>query len=139
MDELMARLQTERPASMTVRKEDGPGGEGHSWFVEPCIRSASPIWVMGKFWNDATVGFGRSSCRIELWQIGHTDPEAARRNLEAVCRLVMDGRLTEWRQDERSCRYEFEESDGRRWGGRANSLFRRRWRNQERFAPYVGR
>lgn len=137
VDQLIERLEFDHPHSMTVQKEDGPDGEGHSWFIDPCLPSASSIWIDGKYWDDATVSFGRSSCRVELWQLGKTDPDTARANLESVCRLVVAGRLTEWRQDDRSCRYEFEEPDGARWGGRANSLFRRRWRHEEHFDPYA--
>lgn len=136
MDDVVHRIEAEHPGTIEIRKGPGPGGEGWAWEIQPRASAASPIWIIGKYWNDATVGFGRSSGRIELWQLGKTEAPAAAANLERVVRAVVEGRLTERRQDARSCQYEITWSDGTKSKGRANSLFRRRWRVVEHFQPY---
>ena len=138
VDDLISRLEADYPGAMTVRKNPTRVGDAaQSWFIEPVRPSASPLWIIGEGWKDATVGFGRSSGRIELWQMGKATPTAAPANLERVCRSVIEGRLTEWRQNDRACRYDLVLPEGAHYIGRANSLFRRRWRTVESFAPYL--
>ena len=68
--------------------------------------------------------------------MGKTTPVEAELNLEKVCRSVIEGRLTEWRQNGRKCRYEIVLPDGEVMHGMANAFFRRRWKITERFGPY---
>jgi hypothetical protein len=138
VDELVTRLQTDYTGTLTVRKDPAqPGDSARAWSIQPVRDSASPLWIVGVGWNDVTVGFGRSSSRIELWQMGKVIPSVALANLERVCRSVIEGRLTEWRQDRRACRYDLVLPDGTHYVGRANSLLRRRWRTVETFSSYA--
>jgi len=121
---------------MTLKKQKIADDPAFQWTIDPVAPQASPIWIIGAGWSDATVGFGRSSCRIELWQVGKTTPVEAEANLENICRSVIEGRLTEFRQDNRRCRYEIVLESGEVLHGMANALFRRRWKITERFAPY---
>ena len=136
VDALVARLRADYPETMEVARHTEPNAPGIHWSIEPRSSSASPLWIRGEGWDDATVGFGRSSSRIELWQMGKTLPPQAEANLEKVCRSVLDGRLVEWRQDDGSCRYELTLQNGEVIRGMANALARRRWKTVERFAPY---
>jgi hypothetical protein len=135
---LLSRLQSDYPATMHVRKESGPAGNARSWFIEPVISTASPLWIIGEGWNNATVGFGRSSGRIELWQMGDAHAAQAAINLEKICRAVIDGGLAEWRQNERVCRYELRFPNGETYSGQSNTLLRRLWKTAERFSAYSG-
>ncbi len=137
MDALLSRLQAESPGAMTVRKQTGPSELAPSWFVDPLDTSASPLWIIGASWSDATVGFGRSSGRIELWQMGKTTAAEAADHLGQICQGVIAGGLTEWRQDERACRYELRLPSGEVYSGRSNTLLRRRWKAVERLSPYA--
>jgi len=137
VDALIGRLRRDYgESSMEVKKQKMPNDLAWEWSIEPTISQASPVWIIGAGWNDATGGFGRSSCRIELWQMGKTTPVEAELNLEKVCRSVIEGRLTEWRQNGRKCRYEIVLPDGEVMHGMANAFFRRRWKITERFGPY---
>ena len=137
VDVLVHRLEADYPGTMRIRKEIGPAGDAVSWFIEPITTSASPLWIIGEGWNDATVGFGRSSGRIELWEMGKATPELAPVHLDQICRSVIEGRLTEWRQNETACRYELVLPSGDLYRGRANSFVRRRWRAVEHFSAYA--
>ena len=137
VDSLIDRLRGEYGSVMQVTKRPNhPSPDVTFWAIQPENDRSSPIWIIGEGWNDATVGFGRSDGRIELWQMGKTASSEGLRNLEDACRSVIHGRLTEWRQDENRCRYELVLSDGFVYRGSANVLFRRRWKIVERFAPY---
>src|SRR5438105_13765955 len=104
-----------------------PNDLAWEWSIEPTISQASPVWIIGAGRNDATVGFGRSSCRIELWQMGKTTPVEAELNLEKVCRSVIEGRLTEWRQNGGKWRYDIELADGAGMHRMASALFLGPW------------
>ena len=56
VDSLLSRLRAESHGAMTIRKEDGPSGLALSWFVDPVDGAASPLWIIGESWSDATVG-----------------------------------------------------------------------------------
>lgn len=138
VDELIDRLRAEYSPFMHVTKRPGhPAPDADFWSLEPINPKASPIWIIGVTWKDATVGFGRSDGRIELWQLGKEDAQEALPNLEDVCRSVIAGRLTEWRQDENRCRYELILTNGQVYRGSANVLFRRRWKTVEHFEAYA--
>ena len=117
-------------------------GEVLSWEITPIKPTASPLWITGTSWNDVNVSFGRCSGVFEIWSVaGKTDQERSDM-LKAICRSVIEGRLTEYRQNENSCYYELILPDGEKLTGCAGWgcvrwLFRGRWRTVEHFEPYT--
>ena len=148
VDELLATLQDEYRGALTIQKtrmqwRNMPGVI--DWDSLPPTLAASPLSIMGSIWNDAIVSFGRASV-VELWQLGKTDPDQARANLEWVCRRVLSGDLIEWRSKwgyrEQSCLWQLRDKSGRRERGAVNVIIPPLWqilpwRQLEQFAPYA--
>ncbi len=134
LDELFRVLEGEFGECARFEQETTEGVT--YWTITPINPSASPLGLSGTCWDDVTVGFGRSSGRFELWEVAGKGDRERYGMLEEICRAVIAGQLTEHRNNEKSCYYELILPSGEKLRGAANTLFRRRWRTIEHFAPY---